>query len=207
MPFADDPQTDPLTGECRRAAGPPAAVRRRAEVYAINTSAEYWRGDASLAHTDVAGTRDVEPLDRGPHLPVRRDAARHRRAAAPDGRRGGRRGVHGFNAVDFSPLTRAALLSLDAWVSDGIEPRRTPSRASPTARRRLAGKVIERFRAVPGVTVPDGKRLSIWRTDLGSTEAEGVAKLLPARLGERYQTYVSQVDADLNEMGGISSRT
>ena len=89
MPFADDPQTDPLTGESgglldrqRQFGGVP-------KVYAINTSAEYWRGDASLAHTDVAGTRDVEP-PRGPHLPVRRDAARHRHAAAPDGRRGGR---------------------------------------------------------------------------------------------------------------------
>jgi hypothetical protein len=62
---------------------------------------------------------------------------------------------------------------------------------------------LERFRAVPGVTVPNPeRRLSIWRTDLGPTAAEGVATL-PAKLGERYQTFVSQVDGDLNELGGI----
>ena len=31
------------------------------KIFAINTSAEYWRGDASLLHTDLAGGRDVEP--------------------------------------------------------------------------------------------------------------------------------------------------
>ena len=61
MPFADDPQTDPMTGETGGLLDRQRAARRRAEGFAINTSAEYWRGDASLIHTDLAGTRDVEP--------------------------------------------------------------------------------------------------------------------------------------------------
>ena len=57
-------------------------------------------------------------------LPVRRHPARPRRrcrsrrsATAEDSR-----GVHGFNAVDYSPLMRAALVNLDRWVSEGVEP-------------------------------------------------------------------------------------
>jgi hypothetical protein len=204
MPFADDPQTDPVTGQSgglldrqRRLGGVP-------HVYAINTSAEYWRGDASLAHTDLAGTRDVEPpaevrcyLFAGTQHGIGTLPLQYRDAGE------GAHGVHGFNAVDYSPLTRAALVNLDRWVSEGTEP-------PPSAFPRLedgtaapAAEVLERFRAVPGATVPDPeRRLSIWRTDLGSTVAEGVATL-PAKLGARYQTVVSQVDGDLNEVGGI----
>jgi len=204
MPFADDPQTDPQTGRSGGLLDRQRALGGVPKVYAINTSAEYWRGDASLIHTDVAGSRDVEPpaevrvylfagTQHGPGtLPLQR-------VNATDGARG----VHGFNAVDYSPLTRAALLNLDRWVSDGTAP---PPIAVPRLSNGTAvapEKVVERFRNVPGATVPNpDRRLSVWRTDLGSTVDEGVATL-PARLGERYQTLVSQVDADLNEMGGI----
>jgi hypothetical protein len=204
MPFADDPQTDPLTGVSgglldrqRKLGGVP-------KVYAINTSAEYWRGDASLIHTDVAGSRDVQPpaevrcylfagTQHGPgSLPLQR-------VSAADGATG----IHGFNAVDYSPLTRAALLNLDRWVSEGKEP---PPIAVPRLKNGTAvspDKVVARFRSVPSATVPNAdRRLSVWRTDLGPTASEGFATL-PARLGERYQTLVSQVDADFNEMGGI----
>ena len=36
---------------------------RMPRIFATNTSAEYWRGDASLIHTDSDGARDVEPAD------------------------------------------------------------------------------------------------------------------------------------------------
>jgi hypothetical protein len=105
--------------------------------------------------------------------------------------------------VDYSPLTRAALLNLDAWVAEGTEP---PPNAYPRLDNGTAvsaAGAVERFRAVPGATVLDPeRRLSIWRTDLGPTAADGVATL-PVTLGERYQTFVSQVDANLNEVGGI----
>jgi hypothetical protein len=204
MPFADDPQTDPLTGETGGLLDRQRALGGVPKVYAVNTSAEYWRGDASLIHGDIAGTRDVEPpadvrcylfagTQHGPgSVPLQ-----HVNAAD------GATGVNGFNAVDYSPLTRAALLNLDRWVSEEADP---PPSAFPrlgNGTAATADKVLERFRAVPGVTVPNPeRRLSIWRTDLGPTAAEGVATL-PAKLGERYQTFVSQVDGDLNELGGI----
>jgi hypothetical protein len=204
MPFADDPQTDPVTGVTGGLLDRQRALGGVPKVYAINTSAEYWRGDASLIHTDVGGTRDIEPpaevraylfasTQHGPgSLPLQHVNAQD-----------GATGIHGFNAVDYSPLTRAALMNLDAWVAAGTEP---PPNAIPRLDNGTAATsdmVVKRFRAVPGLAVPDPeRRLSVWRTDLGPRAAEGVATL-PVTLGERYQTLVSQVDADLNELGGI----
>jgi hypothetical protein len=204
MPFADDPQTDPMTGATGGLLDRQRALGGVPKVYAINTSAEYWRGDASLIHTDVGGTRDIEPpaevrtylfagTQHGPgSLPLPRVNAQD-----------GATGIHGFNAVDYSPLTRAALMNLDAWVASGIEP---PPNAMPRLDNGTAAtpdKVVERFRTVPDLAVPNPeRRLSVWRTDLGPRAPEGVATL-PVTLGERYQTLVSQVDADLNELGGI----
>ena len=204
MPFADDPQSDPLTGERGGLLDRQRQLGGVPRVLAINTSAEYWRGDCSLIHTDIAGTLDVTPppevrqylfagTQHGPgSVPLQR-------VNAADGATG----AHGFNAVDYSPLTRAALLNLDRWVSDGIEP---PPSAVPQIVDGTAVRhdiVLERFKSVPGATVPDGTRvLSIFRTDLGPDVDQGIAAL-PVSLGARYQNVVAQVDADLNELAGI----
>jgi hypothetical protein len=204
MPFSDDPQTDPRTGESGGLLDRQRALGGVPRIMAINTSAEYWRGDGSMLHTDIGATRDVEPpanvraylfagTQHGPgSLPLQTVSAAE-----------GSQGIHGFNAVDYSPLTRAALLNLDRWVSEGLPP-------PPSAIPRLANhtavtpeQVVARFRAIPGLAVPNAeRRLSVWRTDLGPRADEGVATL-PVTLGERYQSLVSQLDADYNELGGI----
>src|SRR5262249_17409216 len=59
FPFTHGEQRDPVTGErdglLRRLADRADAPK----VVEVNSSAEYWRGDASLVHTDVEGTADV----------------------------------------------------------------------------------------------------------------------------------------------------
>jgi hypothetical protein len=204
MPFADDPQTDPRTGESGGLLDRQRQLGGVPKIVAINTSAEYWRGDCSLIHTDIAGTRDVEaPPEVRQYLFA---GTQHGPGSVPLVRvnaADGARGAHGFNAVDYSPLTRAALLNLDRWVSEGVEP---PASVVPriddgTAVRHE--RVLERFKTIPGATVPDpGRVLSIFRTDLGPEVGQGVARL-PVQLGARYQNVVSAVDADLNETGGI----
>ena len=204
MPFADDPQTDPVTGESgglldrqRELGGVPKLVH-------VNSAAEYWRGDCSLSHTDVAGSRDVEPP-----AEVRSyffASTQHEPGVVPliqESGAEGARGAHGFNAVDYRPLTRAALLNLDRWVAEGVDPppSAVPRLADGTAAR--PEDVLERFRAVPGVTVPNPERLlMVWRTDLGPDADRGIADP-PARLGERYRTFVSAVDADGNDVAGL----
>ncbi|MCC7369312.1 MAG: hypothetical protein IT306_12860 [Chloroflexi bacterium] len=204
MPFADDPQTDPLTGETGGLLDRQRAVGGVPKVIAINTSAEYWRGDGSFIHTDIGATRDVTaPPEVRQYLFA---GTQHGPGSVPLQRvnaADGATGVHGFNAVDYTPLTRAALLNLDRWVSDGVEPPLTlvPRVADGTAV--PIQTVIDQFAAVPSATVPEAdKVLAVYRADLGGQTGQGIATL-PARMGERYANVVSALDADLNETGGI----
>ena len=104
----------------RRASGSVAGSPR---IFAINTSAEYWRGDASLIHTDVgAGATS----SRRPSVRVYLFAGTQHTPGAlpppPADPNTGARGLQRFNVVDYAPLLRAALVNLDRWVSDGVEP-------------------------------------------------------------------------------------
>ena len=171
-------------------------------IFATNTSAEYWRGDASLTHTDIEGRRDAEPPDfvrtylfaGTQHTP----GALPPLAADPNT---GSRGVQHFNVVDYGPLIRAALVNLDRWVSKGVEP---PASAFP----RIAdGTSVEAestapfFRTLPGVRFPD-RIVRPLRLDFGPDIERGIAAY-PPEAGAPYRTYVSAIDADGNEVAGI----
>ena len=63
--------------------------------------------------------------------------------------------------------------------------------------------VLDTFRGIPGISVPDVERLFYLRTvDLGARQAEGVGRF-PAVEGAYYPSLVSSVDADGNERSGI----
>jgi hypothetical protein len=204
MPFADDAQTDPRTGERGGLLDRQRARGGVPKVVATNSSAEYWRGDCSLMHTDLAGERDVEPpagsriyhfagTQHGPGtLPLSTISAAD-----------GSRGVHGFNAVDYSPLLRAALVNLDRWITEGKEPPPSafPRLADGTAATPRA--VIDAFRAIPGAALPDPERVrTIRRSGLGPDAERGIGRY-PAEAGDAYPTYRPAVDADRNELGGL----
>ena len=182
-----------------------ARLRERGRVpkiIATNTSAEYWRGDASLIHTDITGTRDAEPAEF-----VRTylfAGTQHTPGAIPpppaDANTGGR-GAHRFNIVDYAPLLRAALVNLDRWVSAGVAP---PASAFP----RLAdGTAVDAestgafFRSLPGVTFPSRVVRPV-ALDFGPDIERGIAAF-PPKAGAQYKVYVSAVDADGNEIAGI----
>ncbi len=204
MPFTDDPQTDPLTGETAGLLDRQRQLGGMPKVFTINTSAEYWRGDASLLHTDLADTRDIEPP-----AEVRcylLSSTQHGHGVVPlvhESGNEGSRGANGLNAVNYSPLIRAALVNLDRWVSDGVEP---PANAVPRIADGTAitpEEALTAYSTIPGAALPNPeRRLMVWRTDLGSAADAGIMQV-PATLGERYQNYVSAVDADGNEVAGI----
>ena len=172
------------------------------KVSTTNSAAEYWRGDASLIHTDLEGTRDAEPAEfartylfagtqhtSGPIPPLPADPNT------------GDRGHHRLNIVDYAPLLRSALVNLDRWVSEGVEP---PASAFP----RLAdGTAVEAeplgafFRKIPGVRFPDRIERPL-RLDFGAEVERGIASYPPKR-GEPYRSYVSKIDDDGNEVSGI----
>ncbi len=203
FPFTDAEQADPLTGAHGSLVGRQAARGGLPRIFAINSSAEYWRGDGSLVHTDVQAHADIDPV---PEARVYLFAGtQHTPGVLPppdaDPNTGGR-GLQMFNVVDYAPLLRAALVNLDQWVRDGIAP-------PPSAVPRLAdgsavpAEAIEKtFTAIPGVRFPDRIERPV-RLDFGPEWSGGVCSTLPPKMGAPYATLVSAVDADGNEVAGI----
>ncbi|RPI43483.1 MAG: hypothetical protein EHM59_15305 [Betaproteobacteria bacterium] len=172
-------------------------------IFTTNSSWEYWRGDASLVHTDIEGRRDAEPPafartyllagtqhTTGPIPPL---------PAEPNT---GNRGHHRyFNVVDDRPLMRSALVNLDRWVSDGIEP---PASAFPRLSDGTAVEaesLAELFGKIPGAWPLERIERPV-RLDFGADVERGIAAY-PPRVGAPYPSYVSKLDADGNEVAGI----
>jgi alpha/beta hydrolase family protein len=203
FPFTDAIATDPVTGQRDGLLARLAARGRTPKIVTLNTAAEYWRGDGSLVHTDVEGTRDVLP---GPDGRIYFLAGtQHTPGALPpapaDVNTGGR-GLQPFNVVDYAPLLRAMLVNLDRWVTDGVEPppSAVPRLADGTAVRAEATRAV--FARIPGVRFPE-RLARPARLDFGPELARGVATELPPKVGAPFPSYVSAVDADGNEVAGL----
>lgn len=171
-------------------------------IIATNSAPEYWRGDASLIHTDAEGSRDAEPAEFVRTYLLA--GTQHTPGALPPldaDPNTGSRGQHRFNVVDYAPLLRSALVNLDRWVSEGVEP-------PPSAFPRLAdGTAVEAeslgdfYRKLPDVRFPD--RISRPpHLDFGLDIERGIAHY-PPKVGAPHRTYVSAIDADGNETAGI----
>jgi len=203
-PFADDPQTDLLTGQTAGLLDRQRALGGVPKIFYTNTAAEYWRSDTSLMHTDLAGTRDIEPPTESRIYLFA--STQHVAGSLPlvDGNGSGEpRGRYVANAVDYAPLMRAALVNLDRWITEGTEPPTSvyPRLADGTAITGAAA--IAAFGRIPGLDLPDPARLPvIRRVDLGPEAARGIGHY-PTEPGERYPNSVAAVDADGNEVGGI----
>jgi alpha/beta hydrolase family protein len=154
-------------------------------------------------HTNVEGTRDVEPAANGRVYFFA--GTQHTPGALPppdaDVNTGGR-GVHVFNVVDYAPLLRATLVNLDHWVGEGVEPppSAVPRVADGTAV--AAESTRARFAAIPRVRFPD-RLARPARLDFGPEIARGVATELPPKAGAQFPSYVSAVDSDGNEVAGV----
>ena len=166
FPFTDTPQGDPAAlrqaqGEREGLAQGEALLGRLHEsgmaprTMFVNTSAEYWRGDAALIHTDLETMTDARE-----HEYVRRyhfAGTQHGSGTFPPQDSlpaSSLRGQAAFNAVDYNPLLRAALANLDRWVTAG-EP--APPEPPPVTGRRHGGGVAHAAGAVrgyPGRGVP-----------------------------------------------------
>jgi hypothetical protein len=180
-------------------------LRRRTRIpriIATNSTPEYWRGDASLIHTDLDGTRDAEPAEF-----VRTylfAGTQHTPGSVPPlaaNSSTGDRGYHVFNTVDYSPLLRSALMNLDRWVTDGNEPppSRFPRLADGTAVR--AESLAAFYATIPGARFPE-RITRPPHLDFGPDYERGIA-VYPPQSGAPYKTYVSSADRDGNEVAGI----
>ena len=203
FPFTDTPQTDPVTGAQGSLLD---AMEQRGNVPKImftNTSAEYWRGDAALIHTDLETLTDAaeSPNVRRYHFA----GCQHGSGEFPPLEVRASDGIKGqlpFNSVDYAPLLRAALDNLDRWVATGEEPpaSRHPSLNDGTAVESYT--LVERFAQLPGVRVPAQTTRAI-RLDYGPESHLGRTTMLPADEGAEFPALVADLDESFNERRGI----
>jgi hypothetical protein len=171
------------------------------KVFYTNSSAEYQRGDASLAHTNAEGTRDVPS---GPSARVYHFAGTEHglgvwpptaeKAAAADPSEPPEHSQNLRNTIDYAPLLRACLVNLDRWVTERVAP-------PPSRHPRLADGTAVPFEAlhavfdrIPGASYPRHHARPC-RLDFSA---------LPPRPGPACGSLVSAVDTDGNEIGGIA---
>lgn len=203
FPFHDTTQTDPATGRTDGLLDRLAAHNRLPKVFFINSSTEYWRGDASLIHTNVEGTQDLPP---SASVRIYHYAGtQHASGTLPltdANPLDGSRGQHVFNSVDYRPLLRAALVRLDRWatVQEDPPPSCHPRLADGTAVRpeQLTGL----FTTIPGAGFP-ARLPRVTAVDFGPEAERGIATILPPVVGKPYRHFVPAVDRDGNELSGI----
>ena len=155
FPFTDTPQRDPATGETGSMLGALEARGKVPRIMFTNTSAEYWRGDAALIHTNLETMTDAAESDSVRHYHFA--GTQHGSGDFPplEVRVGeGPKGQQLFNSVDYAPLLRAALVNLDRWVSTGEPP---PPSCHPSLDEGTAVEsesLLDRLRDHPGTGGP-----------------------------------------------------
>ncbi|MGH8069863.1 MAG: alpha/beta hydrolase domain-containing protein [Candidatus Entotheonellia bacterium] len=202
FPFTDDDQMDPVTGQTDGLLRRISQEGALPKILYMNSSAEYWRGDASLGHISVDGKTDAALPDGVRNYLMA--GTQHTPGVLPlkDTAADGGRGQHPLNSVDYAPLLRAALVNLDRWVSHNESPPRSryPRLADGTAA--PAPRLAPVFQAIPGAAFPV-QHFQPHRLDFGPEWSRGVAAGLPPQVGAPYVTFVPAVDQDGNEVAGI----
>lgn len=197
FPFTTTTERDPVTG----AEGSVLEQARRLgmvpKLFYVNDSSEYWNRSASLIHTNPEGTSDA---------PIAPEARVYLIAGAQHYVGGQRsRGIftNCVNPLNHYRVMRALLLALDRWVRDGTEP--PPSTYPRLATGTLVTVSIYKaaFPKIPGVMLPESN-LRPPRLELGPRFAtEGIADIVPPRMGPTFETLVPRPNDDGLDQGGI----
>ena len=148
--------------------------RRKSPLKVIytNSSAEYYRTDASLVHTDPDGSID---LDLGTSVRVFAFAGTEHRAGMwppTDLDESQNRSRNLRNMVDYTFLLRACLVSLSAWVEEQVDP---PPSAHPLLQKGTATTIEQLesfFNGIPGANYPTGHAILRRRQYLPNPENE-----------------------------------
>jgi len=196
FPFTDGPETDPETGQTDSLLARAEARHVAPKVIHIFSNSEYFNRAGSLIHTDPAGTRDIEPpansriyfVSSGPHAFGPLPPIQPQGAAALN------------NPVDRSPIVRALLQDLDAWVVDGVPA--PPSRIPHIADGTLVPTGKAGWPVIPGVHFPV-PYLKTYRLDFGPEWNKGIVSYEPPRIGKPFVGLVPAVDQNGNSRAGI----
>ena len=172
-------------------------------VFYTNTGYEYWDRAASLIHTSVDGTQDIEPLEneRIYHLA----SAQHSGWSFPPDE-GARKSdaeipVYRGNPLNLSFPLRSLAIRLVGWVEEDLAP---PESVFPRiGDGTLVPPLGLAFPNIPGVSPPKVIH-EAYRVDYGPRWwTEGIVDRQPPELGPAYPSMVSQVDGLGNEVAGV----
>lgn len=197
FPFNFAPQVDPKTGEQGDVLAAAKKLGKIPYIMITNNEAEYWTRSASLIHTDVSGKQDAPLHEKvriyltggaGHYAPISRDRYICEHSPA---------------IINHYPISRALLLALDRWATNGVEP--PPGMYPRIDRGELltAAEHKKRFPKIPGMRHP-GRNAQSSRIDYGDKfRTEGIVTVIPPKIGEAYVTLVPNFDKDGNTTSGI----
>jgi Alpha/beta hydrolase domain len=184
FPFAMAATRDPVSGRTDGILKPDGCAPK---VIEVNSSTEYWQKGASLIHSDLGWGGDLFP---------QRDSRVYLIAGTQHGARADSDPgpcLNPRNPVSASPALRALFVALEEWVTQGTEPpaSRVPSLSMATA---VPADTIGLPR-VPGFAHPPGVNRIMPPADWIDPPEAGPE--------QSYETVVSAVDEDGNEVAGI----
>jgi len=195
FPFSTASLTDTVTNETRSTLD--RFVGSTPKLFYVNTGTEYWTRAASLTHTAPDGSADAAP-DKRARIYMIAGGDPHVARASDRGNL-----AHCFNPLDDRPALRSLLLHLDAWVTLKDEP---PASAYPSLGDGTLGKLAqygEAFPKLPAIRTPS-RLADPPRLDFGARfSAEGIADIVPPRVGRSFTSLVPLPDADGLDKAGI----
>lgn len=204
FPYADEPMTDPMSGKTAGLLSRQREIGGVPNIFWTNTSAEYWRGDGYLLHIDPDRKFDLDP---SPETRIYAFAGtQHSAGTLPLNNVDPNNGVSGrypFNVVDQTPLMRAAIINLDRWVSEGIEPPASyhPRVSDGTAISYQAA--IDQFPRMKGFERPSAEHFRRMPRVTPGPDADRGINRIPPSLGEPFDALVPAVDSDGNELAAV----
>lgn len=200
FPFADTPQTDPMTGQTAGLLDRAKAAGVLPKIFYTNTSYEYWSRAASLVHTSPDGKRDLPILD---NVRIYLLAGLQHFSAPFPPTRVNDRGLLAQNLPNANPVRwfwRALYVAMDDWVRDGKAP--PESRYPRLADKTLVTRNQVNFPKIPGAKLPERVHETL-RFDFGPQWKKRIITKQPPGVGKPFPVFVPQVDADGNDLGGV----
>ena len=198
FPFADTPETDPVTGQTAGLLDRAKAARVLPKIFYTNTSYEYWSRAASLIHTSPDGKRDLPVMDN-----VRIYALaglQHFSRSFPPARDNELPSAHLPNPNPVRWFWRAFFVAMDDWVRAGTAP--PESRYPKLADKTLVTREEVKFPKIRGVTLPERVHEAL-RLDFGPQWKKRIITKQPPAVGKPFPIFVPQVDPDGNDLGGV----
>lgn len=196
FPFTDREQAEPQTGRKDGILTHRLDRKFWPKIFYTNSSYEYWGRAASLIHTDVTGSRDIELFDNVRIFLF--SGAQHGPGSFPPSISIGQQK---WNPLDFRWSMRALLQAMNAWTKGESEP---PSSRHP----KIGDGTLVRaddlgFPDIPGVNT-SARVHRAYRVDYGPRFiSDGVVTQEPPTVGEAFPILVPSVDSDGNETAGV----